>query len=75
MNSSERNIYEGVKAPSTNSITENEQTWLQLLRSVVGDADPPPTLAGVLALGIALMDDRREEMRRNARQSQERRSG
>lgn len=67
MNSSDRYIYEGVKAPLTDPLTENELAWMQLLRSVSGDADPPLTIAGVLALGIALIDDRREEVRRNAR--------
>lgn len=70
MSTKDRYVDEGFKLPSTDPRTENEPAWMHLLRSVVGDAAPPPTLAGVRALGIALMDDRREEMRRNARKSQ-----
>ena len=63
MSGSERHVYEGVKAPSTDSITGNELAWMHLLRSILGDADQPPTIAGVLAHAIALIDDRREEVR------------
>ncbi len=61
--------------PRRTPITANELAWIDMLRSIVGDADPPPTLAGVQALRVALMDDRREEVRRNARQSLEPRPG
>ena len=63
----DRQVFEGFKLPSTDPITENELAWIHLLRSVVGDADPPPTLAGVLALGVTLINDRRAEVRSNAR--------
>lgn len=38
-----------------------------MLRCIVGDADPPPTLGGVQALRIALIDDKRIKGRYNAR--------
>ncbi len=62
MSAKDRHVYKGVKPPSMDSITENEMAWMHLLRSVSGVSDPPPTLAGVLALGIALIDDRRMEV-------------
>jgi hypothetical protein len=67
MSGRDRYVYEGFKSPSTDPITENELAWIHLLRSVQGDADPPPTLAGVLALGITLINERRPEVRSNAR--------
>ena len=60
-------VYGGFKLPSTDPITENELAWIDMLRSIVGDADPPPTCEGVLALRVALMNDRRPEVKRNAR--------
>ena len=69
MNRGARYAYEGFKAPPNDQITENELAWIDMLRCIVGDTDPPPTLAGVQALRMALMDDRRPEVRRNARQS------
>jgi hypothetical protein len=59
MSGKDRQVFEGFRAPSKHLITENELAWIHLLRSVAGDADPPPTLAGVLALGITLIEDRR----------------
>lgn len=75
MSTKDRQVVEGYKTPSKDPITENELAWIHLLRSVLGDTDPPPTLAGVLALGITLVDDRRVRVRRNARQSQEMKAG
>ena len=67
MNDRSRHVHKGFKVPSTNPITANELAWIHLLRSVQGEADPPPTLAGVLALGITLINERRPEVRSNAR--------
>lgn len=75
MSGKDRQVFEGVKAPSSDPITDNELAWIHLLRSVLGDDDPLPTLAGVLALGIALIDDRREEVRVSARENQMRSHG
>jgi hypothetical protein len=67
MSVKDRRVFEGFKLPSTDPVTANELAWIHLLRSGLGDADPPPTLAGVLALGITLIDDRHPEVRSNAR--------
>ncbi|MEO8245193.1 MAG: hypothetical protein ABI832_23180 [bacterium] len=42
MTSNHRRVVEGFKLPSTAPITRNEQAWIDMLRSIVGDADPPP---------------------------------
>ena len=47
-------VYEGFKLPSMVPITANETAWIDMLRSIVGDADPPPTLDGIQALRMAL---------------------
>ena len=39
----DRRVVEGFKLPSTGPITENEFAWVEMLRLVVGDDDPPPT--------------------------------
>jgi hypothetical protein len=62
-------VYEGFKLPSTDPIIQNVLAWINVHRAVVGDADPPPTLAGAQALRVALTDDRRAEVRNNARKS------
>lgn len=54
MSAWDRLVYEGFKLPSTDPITENELAWIDMLRCIVGDADPPPTLAGVQALRMAM---------------------
>ena len=54
MRKDERRVYQGFKLPSTAPITMNERDWIDMLRSIVGDADPPPSLAGVQALRVAL---------------------
>jgi hypothetical protein len=38
-----------------------------MLRCIVGDADPPPTCAGMQVLQMTLMDDWRAKGRYNAR--------
>ena len=54
MNRNDRYVYEGFKAPSTDPLTEDEIAWIHVLRSVAGDAAPPPTLADVRTLRMAL---------------------
>lgn len=66
MSGKDRQVFEAFKAPSTDPIIENELARIDMLRCVLGDSVPPLTLAGVLALGIALIDDRREEVRLDA---------
>ena len=50
----DRRVIEGFKLPSTAAITTNELPWIDMLRCIVGDADPPPTLVAVQALRVAL---------------------
>ena len=54
MKNDDRRVVAGFKLPSTSPITENERAWIDMLRCIVGDADPAPTLAGVQALRQAL---------------------
>ena len=42
----DRRVVAGFKLPSNAPITENERAWIDMLRSIVGDADPAPTLSG-----------------------------
>jgi hypothetical protein len=35
-------------------MTANERGWIDMLRCIAGDADPPPSLAAVQALRVAL---------------------
>jgi hypothetical protein len=60
----DRYVYEGFKLPSTDPITENELAWIDMLRCIVGDPDPPPTCEGVLALRVALAMTRRKDRSR-----------
>ena len=50
----DRRVVEGFKLPSTAPITPNERDWIDMLRCIVGDADPPPALVAVQALRVAL---------------------
>ena len=43
MSKNDRRVVEGFKLPSTGPITDNEFAWVEMLRLVVGDDDPPPT--------------------------------
>ena len=54
MSADHRRVVEGFKLPSTAAITANEIAWIDMLRCIVGDADPPPTLDAVQALRVAL---------------------
>ncbi len=54
MMNNDKLVVEGFKLPSTAPITPNERDWIDMLRCIVGDADPPPTLLGVQALRRAL---------------------
>ena len=58
MSADNRFVYDGFKLPSTNPITENERDWIDMLRCIVGDADPPPRLPAVQALQKALLGGR-----------------
>lgn len=50
----DRRVVEGFKLPSTGPITENEFAWVEMLRLVVGDDDPPPTSGAALAFRRSL---------------------
>ncbi len=54
----DRRVVEGFKLPSTAPITPNERDWIDMLRCIVGDADPPPSLMAVQALRIILVPPR-----------------
>ena len=49
-----RRVVAGFKLPSTAPITANERDWIDMLRCIVGDADPPPTFVAVQAMRVAL---------------------
>ncbi len=49
-------VVEGFKLPSTAPITANERDWIDMLRCIVGDADPPPRLPAVQAIRNALLE-------------------
>lgn len=51
----DRRVVEGFKLSSTAPITPNKRDWIDMLRCIVGDADPPPTLGAVQALRVALV--------------------
>lgn len=55
MTADDRQVLEGFKLPSTDPITGNERDWIEMLRCIVGDADPPPTVLAVQALRRALL--------------------
>jgi hypothetical protein len=55
MSGEDRRVVEGFKLPSYAPPTENELAWISMLRAIVGDRDPVPTLAAVQALRVALM--------------------
>ena len=49
-----RRVFGGFTTPSNAPLTENERGWIEFLRLLTGDRDPPVTLAGVQALRAAL---------------------
>ena len=51
-----RRVVEGFKLPSTGPITENEFAWIEMLRLVIGDDDPPPASGAALAFRRALSE-------------------
>ena len=55
MTGEDRRVVEGFKLPSFAPLTENEMAWISMLRAIVGDSDPVPTLAAVQALRETLM--------------------
>jgi hypothetical protein len=56
MTGKDRRVVEGCKLPSYAQPTRNELAWISMLRAIVGDSDPVPTLAAVQALREALID-------------------
>jgi hypothetical protein len=50
----DRRVVAGFRAPATGPLTMNEWAWIDMLRTIVGDRDPVPTLAAVQALYKAL---------------------
>jgi hypothetical protein len=49
-----RRVVDGHKLPDERPPTKNELAWVEMLRAIVGDADPPPSLLAVQALRQAL---------------------
>ena len=56
MRKDDRRVVEGFKLPSTGPITANEFAWIEVLRLIVGDADPPPASAAIQAFRRALSE-------------------
>lgn len=54
MTDRDRRVVEGFRLPSIAPLTENERAWIDMLRAIVGDRDPAPTLEAVQALRRAL---------------------
>ena len=54
MRVNDRRVVKCFKLPSTAPVTTNERDWIDMLRCIVGDADPPPSLIAVQALRVAL---------------------
>ena len=59
MNKDDRRVVAGFKLPSTAPITENERAWIDMLRCIVGDDNPAPSLAAVQALRLVLLGSSR----------------
>ena len=55
MSGEARRVVEGCKRPSYAPPTRTELAWISMLRAIVGDSDPVPTLAAVQALRAVLM--------------------
>lgn len=55
MTGHDRRVIEGFRLPATTPLTENERAWIEMLRTIVGDRDPAPTLDAVQALRQVLM--------------------
>jgi hypothetical protein len=54
MTGQDRRVVEGFKLPPYAPPTQNELAWISMLRAIVGDTDPRPTVKAVLALWGAL---------------------
>ena len=52
----DKRVVKGFKLPSTAPLTAIERGWIDMLRCIVGDADPPPRLSAVQALRVGLTD-------------------
>ena len=61
MTGKDRRVVEGFKLPSYAPPTQNELAWISMLRAIVGDRDPVPTLAPIQALREALIDQLKKE--------------
>ena len=55
MTRNDRRVIEGFRLPASSPLTENERAWIEMLRAIVGDRDPAPTLDAVQALRRVLM--------------------
>lgn len=54
MTVNDRKVVAGFKLPSNTPLTVNERAWIDMLRMIVGDSDPKPTLSAVQALAASL---------------------
>ena len=63
MSKNDRRVVEGFKLPSTAPITANERDWIDMLRCIVGDADPRPSLV-VQALCLMRAEKRSTKLHR-----------
>lgn len=45
---------------SIGTLTENEKAWIDFLRLITSGGDPPPTLAAIQALRVALWTSGRQ---------------
>lgn len=52
-----RKTVEGFRTPDRSPPSANELGWIECLRTIVGDRDPPPTLRAVVALRQALLGE------------------
>lgn len=53
-----RRVVEGCRLPDDRpELSVNERDWIQFLRAIAGDRDPPVTLKAIQALQLALAPD------------------
>ena len=55
MTGNDKRVIAGFRLPASTPLTENEHAWIEMLRAIVGDRDPAPTLDAVQALRRVLM--------------------
>lgn len=51
-------VIDGVRLPDDSSLTENEKTWIDVIRLVSRGTDPEPTLRSVQAQRNSLLHHR-----------------